>query len=639
MPRIELNPGPLLRSYGEALRFVRILLRFRRYLRPQLPKLSLALLGALGFTVVTLLEPWPLQILFDVVLLHRKIHTRVPGLNLKVLANVEPHALLTGCVIAVLVLAVLRGQFYYMENVFAATSGQDVVMSIRRELFAHLQRLSLSFHRRAKAGDMLMRLTGDILLLREMVVTAVVNIMSHTLVVVGMLVVMAHMELSLTLVALALVPLLFLVLSVFRIRLVEAANRARKREGILASSAHEVLQGIHLVQASTAEPYEDWRFKEMNKRSLRASLNSARLEAQLNRAVLISIAAGLSAVLWLGTRRVMEGSLSPGQLLVFLAYVQGFYRPLRTLSKVTERMAKATACGQRVLEVLEEVPQIRDVPGAVTLEGVEGQITLRNVRFGYLPEVPVLRAIDLEIRPREKIALVGSTGAGKSTLLALILRFYDPQEGEILFDGVPIRNLQLKWLRRQISFLAQDTVIMGSTVLENIAYGAMGRDGPSPSHEEIELAARAARAHEFIIELPQGYDTVVTERGTSLSGGQRQRLAIARALLRQAPVLLLDEPMTGLDPIAERDVLEAFRTLAAGRTTLVVAHHLNTVLDADRIVFLRDGVIAEQGTHEGLLARGGPYAEFFFTQWKSFERVEEASKSPPLSTSILPETR
>jgi ATP-binding cassette subfamily B protein len=616
--RIELSLGPLVRSYGQAFRFVRIVLRFRRFLRPQLPKLGLALVGALGFTIVTLLEPWPLQILFDVVLLHRKIHIKVPGLKLGFLTQVEPHALLTGCVVAVLVLAVLRGQFYYMENVFAATSGQDVVMSIRREMFAHLQKLSLSFHRRAKAGDMLMRLTGDILLLREMVVTAVVNIMSHTLVVVGMLVVMARMELSLTLVALALVPLLFVVLSVFRIRLVEAANRARKREGILASSAHEVLQGIHLVQASTAEPYEDGRFKEMNRRSLRASLNSARLEAQLNRAVLIAIAAGLSAVLWLGTRRVMEGSLSPGQLLVFLAYVQGFYRPLRTLSKVTERMAKATACGQRVLEVLEEVPQIRDVPGAITLDHVEGNITLRHVRFGYLPEVPVLQSIDLEIRPREKIALVGSTGAGKSTLLALILRFYDAQEGEILFDGVPIRNLQLKWLRRQISFLAQDTVIMGSTVLENIAYGAMGRDGPEPSLDEIVLAARAARAHEFIIELPQGYDTLVTERGTSLSGGQRQRLAIARALLRQAPVLLLDEPMTGLDPIAERDVMEAFRTLAAGRTTLVVAHHLNTVLDADRIVFLRDGIVAEQGTHEGLLARRGPYAEFFFTQWKSF---------------------
>jgi len=474
---------------------------------------------------------------------------------------------------------------------------------------------------------MLMRLTGDILLLREMVVTALVNILSHTLVVVGMVVVMANMERTLTLVALALVPLLFLVLSVFRIRLVEAAHRARKREGILASSAHEVLQGIHLVQANTAERYENRRFKELNRRSLRASLNSARLEAQLNRAVLIAIAAGISAVLWLGTRRVMEGTLSPGQLLVFLAYVQGFYRPLRTLSKVTERMAKATACGQRVLEVLEEVPQIRDLPGAIVLDRAEGRVTLKNVWFGYSPETAVLRGVDLDIRPREKVALVGATGAGKSTLLALVPRFYDPQSGEILIDDHPIRDIQVKSLRRQISVLSQETVILGVSIHENIAYGAMGRDGPAPTREEVELAARAARAHEFILELPEGYDTVVTERGTSLSGGQRQRLSIARALLREAPILLLDEPMTGLDPIAERDVLEAIQSLAAGRTTLVVAHHLNTVLDADRIVFLGDGQIVEQGTHEGLLARGGAYAQFFFTQWRSFARGETRGES------------
>ncbi len=636
MRRLQVSLAPLRRSYGQALRFARIMLRFRHYLRPQLPRLGLALVGALGFTVVTLLEPWPLQILFDVVLLHRKIHIRVPGLRLEFLTRIEPQALLVITVISVLVLAVLRGQFYYMQNVFAATSGQDVVMSIRRELFGHLQRLSLSFHRRAKAGDMIMRLTGDILLLREIVVTVLVNLLSHTLVVVGMLVVMARMEPTLTLVAVALVPLLFLILSVFRVRLVEAASRARKREGVLASSAHEVLQGIHLVQASTAERHENRRFKEMNKRSLRASVNSARLEAQLNRAVLIAIAAGVSSVLWLGTRRVMEGTLSPGQLLVFLAYVQGFYRPLRTLSKMTERMAKATACGQRVLEVLDEVPQIQDAPAAVALDHAEGRITFRSVWFGYSPETPVLRGIDLDISPREKVALVGATGAGKSTLLTLVPRFYDPQEGEILFDGVAVQSLQLKSLRRHISFLSQETVILGCSVLENIAYGAMGRDGLPPAQEEIELAARAARAHEFILELPQGYETVLSERGTSLSGGQRQRLAIARALLRQAPVLLLDEPMTGLDPIAERDVLEAIQALAVGRTTMVVAHHLNTVLDADRIVFLRDGRIIEQGTHAALLARGGAYAAFFFTQWKSFGRAEEggttrghASNRPP----------
>ncbi len=626
--RLEFGLGPLVKGYREAREFGRILVRFRPYLRPQLPKLTLAMVGTVGFTIVTLLEPWPLQILFDAVLLRRKVHLHLPWIHLPSLAGVEPRALLAGTVLAVLVLAVLRGQFYYMQSVLAATSGQDVVMSIRRELFAQLQKLPLAFHRRARSGDLMMRLTGDILLLREMVVTALVNLMSHTLVVVGMLAVMARMDLSLTLAAVALVPVLFVILSVFRVRLVEAAHRQRKREGVLASAAQEILQGIHLVQANTAERHENRRFKDMNKRSLRASLNSARLEAQLNRVVLVAIAAGVSAVLWLGTQRVLEGSLSPGQLLVFLAYVQGFYRPLRTLSKMTERMAKATACGQRVLEVLEREPEIRDIPGAITLPRVEGRVTLRNVSLSYDGKTPVLKRIDLDVRPREKVALVGPTGVGKSTLLALIPRFYDPQEGEILLDGVPIRSLQLKFLRRQISLLAQDPVILGDSVRDNIAYGALGREGPPPGQEEIELAARAARAHEFILQLPHGYDTVVGERGATLSGGQRQRIAIARALLRQAPVLLLDEPMTGLDPISERDVLEAIETLAAGRTTLVVAHHLNTVLHADRIVFLRNGSIVEQGTHEGLLARGGPYAEFFFTQWKSMDAGRPEERAP-----------
>ena len=605
----------LVRGYRESREFGRVILRLRPYLKPHYSRLGLALASTIGFTIVTLLEPWPLKILFDSVLLNKKLHLNVPGLDLHKLSHLPPHTILVGSVAAVLILALLRGQFYYLQSVLAATAGQDVVMSMRRELFAQFQRLSLSFHKRAHAGDLLMRLTGDILLLREMVVNAIINIMSHTLVVVGMVIVMLHMDASLTLISMALAPVLFVVLLSFRMRLVEAAHRQRKREGVLASTAHEVLQGIQFVQANTAEHHENQRFKAMNSRSLRASLKSARLEAQLNRVVLILIAVGLGSVLWFGTERVLAGRLTPGQLLVFLAYVQAFYKPLRTLSKMTERMAKATACGARVLEVLEKVPEIRDVPHALVPHRVKGHITLRGVGVSYGDGPPVLRDVTLDIAPGEKVALVGPTGAGKSTLLALVPRFYDPNEGEVLLDGVPVRSIQLQFLRSQISFLTQDTTILGDPVRDNIAYGALGHLGPPPSAAEIEMAARAARAHEFIQDLPQGYDTVVGERGATLSGGQRQRIAIARALLRQAPVLLLDEPMTGLDPIAERDVLEAIENLSAGKTTITVAHHMNTVHRADRIVFLRAGRIEEEGTHERLLARGGAYAEFYFTEW------------------------
>jgi ATP-binding cassette subfamily B protein len=285
---------------------------------------------------------------------------------------------------------------------------------------------------------------------------------------------------------------------------------------------------------------------------------------------------------------------------------------------MTERMAKATACGTRVLEVLESAPEIQDGPKAGTLRHVEGRITLRGVTMGYGDGPPVVRDLSLDIAPRERVALVGPTGVGKSTLLALVPRFYDPIEGEVLLDGVPIRSLKIKFLRQQISFLTQEATILGDSVRDNIAYGAVDREEP-PTAAEIELAAQAARAHEFILELLNGYDTIVGERGATLSGGQRQRIAIARSLLRRAPVLLLDEPMTGLDPLSERDVLDAFENLAAGRTTIVVAHHMSTVLHADRIVFLRDGRVAEQGPHETLLARGGAYAEFYFAQWNRLD--------------------
>jgi ATP-binding cassette subfamily B protein len=603
---------------GGTARLFSRLWRFRRYLRPQARRLLLAMLAAAGYTAAALLEPWPLQILFDGVLLGRPVGFL--GWDLAPLARERPLALLGGTVVAVVALAFARGHLYYLQSVLAATSGQDVVAAVRRALFAHLQTLSLSFHRRARSGDLLMRLTGDIAVLREMVAAALVGLLAQGLVVVGMVVVMARLDPGLTLAAMVLIPVLFVILSVFRLRLQRAARRQRKREGSLASTAHDVLQGIHLVQASTAERHENERFKEMNRRSLRAGIKSTRLEAALHRAVAVATAGGLGVVLWLGVQRVLEGRLSPGELLVFLAYVQGFHRPMRQLSKMTQRMAKASACADRVIEVLDEVPEVREAPDAVSLGHLEGRIRLRGVDFGYGDGPTVLHDIHLDVAPREKVALVGPTGAGKSTLLALLPRFYDPRRGEVLLDDLPVARVRLRSLRRRISYLSQEPVIFGASIAENIAYGALGRRGPPATGEEIELAARAARAHEFVLALPRGYDTVVGERGATLSGGQRQRIAIARALLRQAPVLVLDEPMTGLDPVAEREVLEALATLAAGRTTLMVAHHLGTVLDADRIVFLAGGRIVEQGTHEALLARGGPYAEFFLTQWKGLAR-------------------
>ncbi len=611
--RLTLSAGPLARSLRDTGRFLALLKHLRPYLRPQLGSLTIAVLASLGYAIVTLLEPWPLQLVFDGILLQRPV--AMLGTDLTPLATSRPLVMLAGAALAVLLLAVLRGQFYYTQNVRAALAGLDVVMAIRRELFHHLQVLSLGFHQQARSGDLLMRLTGDIVMLREMVVAALVGLLTQGLVLLGILAIMAHLNLRLTLVAVLIVPVLFVLLSVFRLRLRDAADQQRRREGKLAATAHEVLASVHLVQAYTAERHEDERFKEMNRRSASSGARMARIEAQFNRAVEIALAAGICATLWLGAEAVLSQRLTPGELLVFLAYMRSLYRPLRQASKMTQRMAKAAACGDRVLEVLDQIPTVQDPPEGLSLRDVRGLIELRGVTFAYGALDPVLHDVSLEVAPGEMVALVGPTGAGKSTLLALIPRFYDPQQGEILIDGTPIRRVRLKSLRRQISVLPQETVVFGVSVRENIAYGAVGRKHRPVDPAAIERAARAAQAHAFILDLPEGYDTIISERGTSLSGGQRQRIAIARAMIRKAPILLLDEPTTGLDPVAAGEVLTALERLTRSRTTLVVAHHLATVLRADRIVFLEAGRVVELGTHEELLERGGRYAEFVRTEW------------------------
>jgi ATP-binding cassette subfamily B protein len=585
----------------------------RVHWRPHFGRLALAAVAGVGYVVATLLEPWPIQILFDGVLLGRKIEFL--GVDVLQWSGGNPTFLLGLCVLAIVTLAALRGQLYYLQNVAAATVGQDVVTSLRRHLFEHLQSLSLSYHRRGRVGDLLTRLTGDIVMMREMVVAALVSLLSQGLVLVGILTVMALIDWRLTLVAVTVAPALYALLSLFRRRLVRAAKRQRKREGELVSSAQEVLQSIHLVQANTAERHEKERFAAQNRRAARAGIQSTRLEAQLHRGIQVTVALGVGATLGFGALGVLEGRMSPGQLLVFLAYVRGLYGPMRQLSKVVQRTSKASACAERVLEVLEERPEIRSTSGAPSLRVTEGRIEVRGVSFGYDPGRPVLREIDLVIEPRSNVALVGPTGAGKSTLLNLIPRFFDPQLGEIRIDGAPIRKVSVHSLRHEITYLTQEVVVLGLTVRENIAYGAIGRGGSLPDSRKIEWAARAAHAHEFIMKLPYGYDTVVSERGASLSGGQRQRIAIARALLRDASILLFDEPMTGLDPESERLVREAFLSLTHGRTTVMVAHHLQTVVHADRIVFLEDGRVVESGTHEELVHQGGPYERFYRTQW------------------------
>ncbi len=586
-------------------------LRFVDLLKPHSKTLLIGLIAVLGEGAANLLEPWPLKIVFDNVLHERQIHG---WLNRLVLATAghDPSAILGFAVIAVLTIAAVGGISSYVEKYLSTSVGQWITHDLRRMLYSHIQLLSLLFHDQKQTGDLISRVTSDIDAVQSFIVSGLLGTLINGLTLVGMVIVMFYINWRFTLIALSVVPLLFLIVYTYTRRIKEASRAARKKEGELVSIVEEVLSSIRVVKAFAREDYEVRRLEEQSLEEIDISLRARALKAKLAPLVEMIVAVGTCLVIWFGVRMVMDRSLSAGSLIVFILYLGKMYKPMQDLSKMVDSYSKAAIGFERIREVLETRSQVNDRPGARPAPRFGGRIEFAHVCFSYAPGTPVLRDLSIEIKPGQVAALVGPTGAGKTTIISLIPRFYDPESGAVLIDGSDIRRFTQKSLRQQMAYVLQETLLFRAPVWQNIAYGK-----PEARRAEILRAAEMANAHEFIEKLPEGYNTVVGERGITLSGGQRQRIAIARAIIRNTPILILDEPSSSLDSASEKLVFEALDRLMKGRTTIVIAHRLSTVRGADIIFVIEDGTVAEQGNHEELLRKRGTYTELYELQFRS----------------------
>ena len=573
------------------------------YLRPyRLPFLA-ALLQVFIMSSCEVVKPWPLKIVIDQVLGGKPIPWEE-------LAGLSRETILVLSCLGLILIYFISGGITLLNNYTTIRIGQKMVNDLRRDIYSHLQRLSLAFYSRRQVGDLLYRVTADTYAIQSLTMNGVFPILTAVTLLAGMFVVMIRLDWQLTLLSLIVCPALFLTISLLSKRISIAATEARQTESEVYSVVQRAMSAMRIIQAFTKEEEEHRKFMHASNESLGASLRLYTLQTFYSGVINVVMAIGTALVVWVGAQHVMSGALSVGEIVVFTTYLASLYAPINTISQTWGILEGAKVGVRRVFEILDVERDLKDGTKSFPASGAKGEVVWEDISFNYVSGQNVLQNITLRVQPGQKVAFVGPTGVGKSTLVSLLPRFYDPQQGRVLVDGTDNREYKLSSLRRQIAMVLQPPLVFPMTVRENIAYGR-----PEATLEEVTTAAKLARIHESIAKLPNGYDTVVGEQGATLSEGERQRITIARAILRDAPILILDEPTSSVDAETESFIMEGLNQLTRDKTTFIIAHRLSTVRQANVIVVLRDGHIAEQGSFDELLRMNGHFAALYKTQF------------------------